>query len=81
MILPSISIPKLIDRLARGKASFAPSRQPWTDEPILVLPESREAHILNDLTDLNGKQGFLIAPFKQTEQPPIVLIRPDHRVC
>ena len=81
MILPSISIHKLIDSLTRSKASFALYRQPWTDEPILVLQESREAHILNDLTGLNGKQGFLIAPFKQTEQHPIVLIRPDHRVC
>ena len=57
MILPSISIHKLIDSLTRSKASFALYRQPWTDEPILVLQESREAHILNDLTGLQANRA------------------------
>lgn len=78
MNLPFLSIHKLIDSLTRSDVSFAIYRQPWTDEPLWVLQEKKDVQILNALTDLNGKQGFLIAPFKQNEKHPIVLIRPDH---
>ena len=32
---------------------------------------------LNEITALNGKQGFVIAPFKQSDETPLVIIQPD----
>ena len=75
---PSIYIHKLIDNLTRSTVNFALYRQPWTDMPILVLQESGNTQIIDSLTDLNGQRGFLLAPFRRTEQHPIVLIRPTH---
>lgn len=75
---PSILIHKLIDSLTRSTVNFALYRQPWTDDPILILQERGFTQILDNLTDLNGKRGFVLAPFQATEQHPIVLICPEH---
>lgn len=77
MILPESHIQKLFDRLAQSATSFALYRLPWTDEPILVLQKEGEAEAFDDLSELNGKKGFVLAPFHRTESHPIVLIRPD----
>lgn len=80
MNLPERHIHQFIDRLTESDISFAITRIPWTDEPILVLQEEGEPEIMEKLGDLNGKKGFLLAPFNPSEEHPIVLIRPDQVV-
>lgn len=77
MRLPDNHTHRLIDCLTRSRFSFALYRLPWTDECYLILQTSEEVKTLGDIAELNGKQGFVIAPFLQTEEHPIVLIRPD----
>lgn len=77
MRLPDNYTHRLIDCLTRSRFSFALYRLPWTDECYFILQTSEEVKRLSDIAELNGKQGFIIAPFQQTEEHPIVLIRPD----
>lgn len=77
MNLPGTTIHKLIDNLTRSPFSFALYRLPWTDEPILVLQEEEDVEVLDSPAALNGKRGFVMTPFHQTEEYPAVLIRPD----
>ncbi len=77
MILPDKHTHQLIDSLTRSPLSFALYRLPWTDECLFVMQQSEDVETLNDIKELNGKKGFVIAPFQQTEEHPIVLIRPD----
>lgn len=57
--------------------SFAIYRLPWTDTPILVMQDGGESHIFANLKELNGEKGFVISPFRFTEDHPGVIIRPD----
>ena len=77
MRLPDKHTHLLIDCLTRSQISFALYRLPWTDECYLILQTSGEVKTLGDISELNGQKGFVIAPFQQTEEHPIVLIRPD----
>ena len=77
MILPDKHTHQLIDSLTRSPLSFALYRLPWTDECLFVMQQSEDVETLNDIKELNGKKGFVIAPFQQTEEHPIALIRPD----
>ncbi|WP_300728157.1 isochorismate synthase [uncultured Bacteroides sp.] len=77
MNIPVRKYQNLIDRLTGSDICFALYRIPWTDEPLLVLQEEGEAETLEQLADLNEKNGFLLAPFLQSPEHPIVLIRPD----
>lgn len=77
MKLPDKHTHQLIDGLTKSQLSFALYRLPWTDECHLVLQQSDEMEKLDDIAKLNGKKGFVMAPFQQTEEHPIVLIHPD----
>ena len=77
MRLPDKHTHRLIDCLTRSQLSFALYRLPWTDECYLVLQKSEDVEKLNDITGLNEKKGFVIVPFLQTEEHPLILIRPD----
>ena len=77
MNLPNKDIHNLIDCLTRSNFSFAIYRLPWTDECYFVMQATPEAGTLKDIADLNGKKGFVIAPFHTTEEHPLVLIQPD----
>ncbi len=57
--------------------SFAIYRLPWTDTPILVMQDGGENHVFANLKELNGENGFVISPFRFTEDHPGVIIRPD----
>lgn len=58
-------------------SAFAYYRLP--DEQAYVSLEQRvgEPEALLSVGDLNGKQGFVLAPFEPTEDTPIVLLCPD----
>lgn len=77
MRLPDKITHRLIDCLTRSNFSFALYRLPWTDECYFVMQTSGEVEKLNDIAELNGKKGFVIAPFRQSETLPLVFINPD----
>ena len=77
MRLPDAHTHRLIDGLTRSRFSFALYRLPWTDECRFVLQTSDAPQRLNDIAELNKKRGFVMAPFRRTEQHPPVLIRPE----
>jgi isochorismate synthase len=52
-------------------SSFAIFRLPHANHCTLI---EGEVQTLSSLTDLNGRQGFVIAPFVVTEETPILLI-------
>lgn len=79
MIQPPASLVSAVERWVHGGHSFACYRLPWEDRPNLVFQAQGEAEVLGDLTCLNGKSGFLLAPFRATPVHPIVLIHPDRR--
>ena len=77
MNLPDIHTQKLLDCLTHSRLGFALYRLPWTDECYLVLQTSGDVEQLADIQELNGKKGFVMAPFQISEEHPLVLIRPD----
>lgn len=74
---PELHLQLLIDKLLHSSYSFAIYRLPWTDEPILVLQQEGDAEQIDSLTGLNGKEGFIFAPFCPNSQNPVLIIRPD----
>ena len=66
-----------MDCLTHSHLGFALYRLPWTDECYLVLQTSGDVEQLADIQELNGKKGFVMAPFRISEEHPLVLIRPD----
>lgn len=77
MNIPDTEILRRIDGRTRGTDSFALYRLPWTDECHLVWQTSGEAEALDDIALLDGRTGFVIAPFLPSETHPLALIRPD----
>lgn len=67
----------LLDRLIEQGACFAIYRLPGENTPRFVMQTSGSPSLLQDIEDLNGKAGFVIAPFRITEHTPLLLIRPD----
>jgi len=57
--------------------AFAFYRLPYAKEATLVQQTEGEPAEYLSCTELNGKSGFVIAPFQITAQQPILLIRPD----
>lgn len=80
MNLPYRDIHQRIDALTHSSYGFALYRLPWTDECIGVFQTSGDVEKLDDISLLNGKKGFIIAPFQHSEVHPLVLIRPDETV-
>lgn len=77
MILPNKRTQALLDGLTRSRLSFALYRLPWTDECLLVLQTSGDVEQLTCMEELNGQKGFVMTPFCQSDEHPLILIRPD----
>lgn len=77
MILPDSDIQHAVDSLIGSNLSFALYRLPWTDECRLVWQTSGDVERLDDIEALNGRKGFVMAPFRRSEEHPLVMIRPD----
>ena len=58
-------------------SAYAIYRLPREDYATLVLQTEGEPAEFLSCTELNGKHGFVVAPFEITAQQPILLIRPD----
>jgi len=57
--------------------AFAIYRLPYEKHVTLVQQMEGEPMELVSCTDLNGKSGFVVAPFEVRQDQPILLIRPD----
>ncbi|ADV44689.1 isochorismate synthase [Bacteroides helcogenes] len=81
MNLPDRYIQDLVDCLTRSGFGFALYRLPWTDECYFIAQLSGEVEQMADIHNLNGKKGFVMAPFQRSEKHPLVVIRPDITAC
>lgn len=68
---------RIFDSLIDKNIRFALYRLPGEQEINLVLQHSSTTIILNKVSALSNKSGFVIAPFRIKEDTPIVVIRPD----
>lgn len=75
--LPDRRTQAVLNGLTRSPFGFALCRLPWADSFRLVLQASGEVEQLASIRGLNGKAGFVMAPFRLSAAHPLVLIRPD----
>ena len=59
--------------------AFAYYRLPCEQHATYVAQHVGEPEILSSVAQLNGKEGFVIAPFQPSDECPVVLIHPDER--
>jgi len=65
-----------LDSLIASDRCFAVYRTPGST-PILMVQQSGDPESFDSLTELNGRAGFVMAPFQNSERHPVVLIRPE----
>ena len=58
-------------------SAYAIYRLPHADHATLIQQTEGEPAEYQLCSELNGKRGFVVAPFQVTTQQPILLIRPD----
>lgn len=67
-----------LDALIERDARFAIYRLPGEQVPRFAMQtDGEDPLLLNDIEELNGQHGFVIAPFRITASSPLILIRPD----
>ena len=59
--------------------AFAYYRFPHEQRATFVAQHVGEPEILSSVAQLNGREGFVIAPFQPSDECPVVLIHPDER--
>lgn len=59
--------------------AFAYYRFPHEQRATYVAQHGGEPEILSSVAQLNGREGFVIAPFQPSDECPVVLIHPDER--
>lgn len=64
------------DFLTASDRSFALYRIPG-HSPELILQKEGLPDAFDSLAELNGREGFVMAPFHSSDDSPVVLIRPD----
>ena len=57
--------------------SIAIYRLPYDDHCTVIRQDEGQAEQLSSLTELNGRSGFVVAPFQISPSTPLLLIRPD----
>ena len=57
--------------------AFAYYRQPYLHHATYVAQHEGEPEVLSSVAELNGKEGFVIAPFSPSSDCPVLLIHPD----
>jgi len=66
-----------LDFLIENNASFAIFRLPEATAYNFVMQCEGEPQHLYDFDQISGKNGYVIAPFRISQETPIILIRPD----
>ncbi|WP_294631136.1 isochorismate synthase [uncultured Bacteroides sp.] len=77
MIDEEISTPAVIDSFIRQKQPFAVYRIPGEKVPRLITQDEGTVRLIYDLNELNGQRGFVIAPFRVSDEYPIVLLQSE----
>lgn len=67
----------IIDKLIELKQTFSIYKKPYEDDLHFVMQGEGEPELIGDLSLLNGKSGYVIAPFHLSEKYPAVLLHPD----
>lgn len=57
--------------------AFAYYRLPYLHHAHYVAQREGEPEVLSSVAELNGKEGFVIAPFSPSGDCPVLLIHPD----
>lgn len=57
--------------------AFAYYRLPYLHHAHYVVQHEGEPEVLSSVAELNGKEGFVIAPFSPSSDCPVLLIHPD----
>ena len=57
--------------------AFAYYRLPYLHHANFVAQHLGEPEVLSSVAELNGKEGFVIAPFSPSSDCPVLLIHPD----
>lgn len=68
---------RVLDALIKQDACFAIFRLPNETVPQFVMQTSGSPSLLEDIEELNGQKGFVIAPFRISKSSPALVIRPD----
>lgn len=69
-----------IERFVKLGIPFAIYRIPGENAVHFLMNTQGEVHLLYSIEELNGKAGFVIAPFRVGRDMPIVLIDPDREL-
>lgn len=67
----------IIDSLVRQGRSFALWRVPGEETVHFGMQTYGNPELIYDMAELDGRTGFVIAPFQVSDKHPIVLIKPD----
>lgn len=62
-------------------STYAIYRLPHEDHATLIRQTEGNPMELHSLTELNGKQGFVVAPFEVSDNQPIVMIQGEPSTC
>lgn len=65
-----------LDTYIKENKSFAIYKLPYDEKLHFVMQETGSPTLLQSIDELNGQDGFVIAPFAVSAATPIVLIRP-----
>lgn len=57
--------------------AFAYYRLPYLHHATYVAQHEGEPEVFSSVSQLNGKEGFVVAPFSPSADCPVVLMRPD----
>ena len=57
--------------------AFAYYRLPYLHHAIYVAQHEGDPEVLSSVAELNGKEGFVVAPFSPSSDCPVLLIHPD----
>lgn len=57
--------------------AFAYYRLPYLHHATYVAQHEGEPEVLSSVAELNGKEGFVVAPFSPSSDCPVLLIHPD----
>ena len=59
--------------------AFAYYRLPYLHHATYVAQHGGEPEVLSSVRELNGKEGFVVAPFAPSSKYPVLLIHPDEK--
>ena len=62
-------------------SAYAIYRLPHEDHATLIRQKEGDPVELHSLTELNGRQGFVVAPFEIKSGQPIVVIQGEASIC